>query len=193
LAEESRQAADNVVALDVGARRQRDRLLEALVRDHDTALRRFLRARLALEPDREDLLQEVYLRIVRHQDPQRIGQNPRAFLFTVATNLIQDRARRRSVRRESAHVPLESEEIPGAFTTEGVLEGRQALDAMRAVIVGLPEPCRRIFVKCRFEERSYREVAQSEGISVSMVEKHVSHALRALRSALEDSTCRMPE
>ncbi len=187
---QERTSLDNVVPLDPMARRLRDRLFQELVRDHDAALRRFLRGRLALEADREDLLQEIYLRVVRHRDPERIGQNPRAFLFTVATNLIQDRARRRSARRESAHVPLEDQEIPGAFTVDGLVEGREALELMRRAIVGLPEPCRRIFVRCRFEEWSYREAADAEGISVSMVEKHVSHALRVLRRSLEESRCR---
>lgn len=184
------QGAENVLPLNAAGRRARERLVGELMRDHDAALRRFLRGRLAVEADREDLLQEIYLRVVRYQVPERIEQNPRAFLFTVATNLIQDRARRRSARRESAHVPLDELDVPGHPTAEVLLEGKEALMTLRAAIVGLPEPCRRVFIKCRFEDKTYREVAESEGISVSMVEKHVSHALRVLRQSLEESQCR---
>lgn len=55
-----------------------------------------------------------------------------------------------------------------------------------AALNELPERTRRVFVLVRFEEMSYKLVAQRLGVSVSAVEKHVMKALRHLNARLRD-------
>ena len=52
------------------------------------------------------------------------------------------------------------------------------------VIDRLPEKCRLVFILNRFEELSYKEVAERLGISVKTVENQMSKALRILRAEM---------
>jgi len=53
-------------------------------------------------------------------------------------------------------------------------------------IDNLPERCRLVFVLSRFEEMSYRQIAEQLNISMKTVENQISKALKSLRIALAD-------
>ena len=66
-------------------------LVEGLFARHRTALQAFFFRRLRTKADAADLAQEVYLRILRVNDPDTI-RNPQAYLFAVAGNLLKENA-----------------------------------------------------------------------------------------------------
>ena len=164
-------------------------VLQRVMRDHDPAIRRFLRARLANHPDYEDLVQDIYLKLARQQglgEKLSMGEaQTRSYLFSIATNLIRDRYRQKSIRKE---VPLslavEERYANQAPSPEEILVSRENLAAIRRTILKLPAKCRRAFVLSRFRDLSYREIAHEMNISVSMVEKHIMRALAAMRSCV---------
>ena len=49
----------------------------------------------------------------------------------------------------------------------------------------LPDECRRVFVKSRFEEKKYEEIARELGISVNTVKYHIKNALSILCKELD--------
>ncbi len=78
----------------------------ALEATHGGALRRFLSARLRnATADVPDLVQEIYLRLLRIKDHEAI-RNPQAYLFTVATHVLHQHMLQRSART-SAMDPLD--------------------------------------------------------------------------------------
>lgn len=50
----------------------------------------------------------------------------------------------------------------------------------------MPEQCRRAFELSRFEELSYKEIADRLGIATKTVENQIGKALRILRTELSD-------
>ena len=90
-------------------------VLHRVIRDHEPAIRRFLRARLANHPDYEDLVQDIYVKLARQEnldDKLSMGEaQTRAYLFSIATNLIRDRDRRNSIRREVTLSPAAEERL----------------------------------------------------------------------------------
>ncbi|MDR2969987.1 MAG: RNA polymerase sigma-70 factor [Tannerellaceae bacterium] len=50
----------------------------------------------------------------------------------------------------------------------------------------LPPLSREIFIRCKFENRSHREVADAMNLSVKSIEYHITKTLKALRTALRD-------
>ena len=164
-------------------------LLE-VIREHESALKRFLRVRLANEPDREDIAQEVYVRLCRQEglaDKLSFGpEKTRAYLFTIATNLIRDMARRSATRKVGQHDHLHEEECEDEMpSAEDRLQSRQELTRIRDLIGKLDPKCRRAFLFSRLDNMSYREIADEMEISVSMVEKHISRALARIRPRIE--------
>jgi len=153
------------------------------------ALARFLRARLGSDTDIQDLLQDLYLKIVS-LDPEYAVVEPRAFLYRLASNLLLDRARsgRRSQTRETAwrqvaHHSEGVEDVADSPSAETVVIDRQRLRNLLQTLEALPERTQSIFRMHKFEGLSYAEIAASLGISRSSVEKHMMEALRRLSGA----------
>lgn len=156
--------------------------LEAVFIAERTALLRFLSARGAGD-DAEDLLQELWVRL-----QGRAGgpiADPRSYLFRSANNLMLDRARserqRRGRDREWARPEGEHEpEGAGAPTSEEVLISREALGEAERELDALGERTARIFLRYRLQGHAQRLIAETEGISLSAVEKHLQKAYRAM-------------
>ncbi len=147
-------------------------------------LRRYFSKRVPAA-DIDDLVQEVLLRMQVH------GKAPiehlDRYLFTVAASVLTDQARRRSVRRDTAHETLEENQYPTEERTpERVLLDREALELVVAAIATLPARTRDVFVLHRFEEMTCTRIAEQLGMSVSAVEKHVMKALRVLHGRLSE-------
>ena len=51
----------------------------------------------------------------------------------------------------------------------------------------LPDECRRVFEKSRFEDKKYETIAAEMNISVNTVKYHIKNALSQLRKDLDDS------
>ncbi len=135
------------------------------------------------DPDAaRDIAQDAWLRISRLREPSAL-ENPRAFLFQVATNLGIDRLRRTQLARRSGAEEIEAESL--APSVEETVSHRQSLALIEQALNELPDKCRRAFTLHRFDGLSYAEIAVTLGVSESMVEKHIIQALKALRACLK--------
>lgn len=178
----------NILRFPIRKTEERDRMLAALVAEHDSALRRFLRMRQLSLMDQEDVLQDVYLKLARMEDlVERLSQSPdtvRSYLFVMASNVIRDKARRASVRGAGKHQPLEDVEIADTISPEQELAGRQEIGVVERTLREQKAVHRRAFMLSRFEHKSYREIADDLSVSVSTVEKYICRVLLALRQEL---------
>src|SRR5271169_5259279 len=95
---------------------------------HRRALQAFFYRRLRTKADAADLVQEVYLRMLRVSDPEAI-RNPEAYLFTVAGNLLRENAV--ADRRRAQEVAVEAAEPTPALTSVPGFEA--AVDAGQRV------------------------------------------------------------
>src|ERR1700730_10086252 len=80
---------------------------------HRGALQAFFYRRLRTKSDAADLVQEVYLRMLRVTDTEAI-QNPEAYLFTVAGNLLKENAA--VDRRQAEGAAIEEADVPQLLT-----------------------------------------------------------------------------
>lgn len=185
-------AGDKVVPISLLAGKDRQRFLRQIVNEHETAIKRFLRLRLANEADREDIVQEVFMRLCRMEnlsDKLSLGaERTRAFLFMTAANLTHDLHRRETSRQRNAHEPFDEDNTADqAPPIEDRLQSREMLETVRKAIEALKPSCRQAFEMSRFECMSYRDIADQMGISVSMVEKHITNALVVVRRAVDEN------
>jgi RNA polymerase sigma-70 factor (ECF subfamily) len=156
---------------------------EAFLRRMSDAYRqpliRFFRRRTGTDAEAEDLTQEVFLRLLRRPDAEAV-ENPEAFLFRTAVNLLRDRARRNSTTASHAIELADRQETVEGLSPERVLEGRQSLAAAMRILEELDERVRDAFILHRLEGLKYAEIAELFGVSVSSVEKYVIKALAHL-------------
>jgi len=82
----------------------------------------------------------------------------------------------------------EEDEIKGfkvdEANTQQNMENMELEEYLHSVIEQLPEKCRMVFVMSRFEELSYKEIAEKLEISPKTVENQISKALKVLREHL---------
>lgn len=150
----------------------------------DASLRGFLMNKLRNEADAEDFAQEVYVRFARMRDHREI-RSERAFLFTTATNLLRDRSRRLVTQLDKASVPVDNVSLEcNADDPARRVQHAEQLERFEAALEELSDNCRQAFWSSRVDGLSYAEIAEQLGVSVSMVEKHISAALQHIRDLM---------
>lgn len=139
---------------------------------------------LRLSGDREvseDMVQEVFYRILKFKKTYSRRGDFGAWIFTIARNAWIDRC-----RRERPQVPLEAigTEIRTADPSPAqALERGQEASLVRRALQTLPPERRDALILSRFEDLRYEQIAAILGCEVGTVKTRVHRALRELRDA----------
>ena len=158
-------------------------LLEVWSRRYRTALLSFFQRRMPPSADREDLVQEVFLRLARREDLAGV-ENIDGYLFQAAANVLTDWRRRQFTHKSAAHDPLSETIEDVGFTAERVLLGKEAVRSMITALSALPERTRAVFMLYHFHGMPHADIARRLGIAVRTVEDHVARANAHLLKAL---------
>lgn len=155
---------------------------------HRDVLKGFFHRVLMNREDVSDAMQDVYLRLVQQKDLQHTCRNPRAYLFRMATNLLNDSLRKKYTRSLDMHVSHEDHEIraPGA-SPEDSLVIRQQLQVVQAACRRLTEKERRAFFMHRVNKMTYAEIAVELDVSERTVRRWVVQVLSYLQEQLKAS------
>ncbi|MBW4332226.1 RNA polymerase sigma factor [Stakelama sp. CBK3Z-3] len=143
---------------------------------------RFFRRRIPCPDEADDLVQETFTRALR-QGARSSLRNPGGYLTRIAQNLLRDRAKIARRRSADLHVPADGE-IPAAADPLHLLEVRDMLDRLEAVMLELPKTTREIFMAHRLEGLTYAEIARRTGLTIKQVEKAIARAMVELDRAL---------
>lgn len=148
---------------------------------HQPELRQFLLRKVNCSDTAADLLQDTYVRIAQLEPGDEI-LNPRAFLYRVAGNLAFDhlRCQHRWAQWEDAEA-LGEDCACLQPQPDAVLAGGEKLRRFHRLLLELPSQHRRMFVRCRIEGQSYRQIADEERISPRRVERVVQQTLKSLK------------
>jgi RNA polymerase sigma-70 factor (ECF subfamily) len=143
---------------------------QELFRQHGTAVYRFAVALLRHHQDAEDVVQETFLKLLRHLAAGGSMENIRGWLFTVAAHALRDRQRRRS------------RWVPWGPDHDGIVEPPRLLDEdgrvrmLRDALHRLPARDR-LLLALRAQDLSYRDIAAATGIRYSSVGRLLARAV----------------
>ncbi|WP_250458802.1 RNA polymerase sigma factor [Microbulbifer litoralis] len=162
--------------------------VEELYTAHSAALCRYIARMLpGGRQDVEVILQETYVKLLRQESLQHLRENPRAYIYTVATNLVRDSLRRQLRRRSEQHHSYDdSEHESRTPSPPGAAEWQQNLGRLKQSLLELKPVVRRVFLLSRFEQMTYPEIAETLSISTRSVERHMSRAMEHLQRELSD-------
>ena len=136
-------------------------------------------------PEPEDIAQIAFVRMGELPLSREI-ENPRAFLFRIASNVALDARRqqashRRSLTTVEAAMAAANDIGPVA---ERVLLAREELTFLEDVVRGMPERHRSYLLANRLDGLSYAEISRRTGASQSLVRKTVEEALAVCERAV---------
>jgi RNA polymerase sigma factor (sigma-70 family) len=123
----------------------------------------------------EDLVQEVFLRILRYRQTYRPGTAFRTWMYQIARNIRLDQ-----IRKFRPETLLASEPVAAGPHTDSAQQQQEAA-MLQSALMRLPEDKREILVLSRFQELKYDEIARLLGCEVGAVKVRVHRALQQLR------------
>ena len=158
-----------------------DQLLRAIHDAHAPGLFRYVVRLTGDYAFAQDIVQESLLRAWKRPEILEQGEDAaRAWLFTVARNLVIDDRRSARFARE-----VTTDELPeraGSDATDAVLDAWLISDAL----LGLSLEHRTVVVSAYYLGNSVAEIARREEIPEGTVKSRLHYALRALRLSLQE-------
>lgn len=148
-----------------------------LFQRHANGLYRFCRAALHRREDAEDVVQETFLKLLKHLQSGGEQTNLRSWLFTVAANACRDR--QRSWRR---FLPWQSSYAALAAPADAHLEERRRQDAVARSFARLA-PRDRLLLALRAEGLSYKAMADAARVRPASVGQLLARALHRWQRA----------
>lgn len=159
---------------------ERARWLARHILPYEPMLRSRLRRMFVYGMEVDDIIQEMYARIVSQPSLEAI-KYPRQYAVQTATAIIIDHVRRSRVISIHTAGDLDQLEISAPDATpEQQLEFRDEIAEVARLLALLPERTRNVLVMRRVEGLSQLETASKLGISVKTVEKHMAQGVAAL-------------
>ena len=129
----------------------------------------------------EDIVQEAFIKAFRRLHLFEGRSSFRSWLYQIALNTARNRFRRsnrESIGTDHFDVAIESE-------SESQMIAVDVREVIQKEVDKLPERQRMALILCRYENKSYQEIAVMMNCSVSAVESCIHHAKKALSVTLK--------
>jgi RNA polymerase sigma factor (sigma-70 family) len=173
---------------------EQDQRISEVVKREQSRLRNFIRRRVADPLDTEDILQDVFYRLVEANRLLMPIEHVTGWLYRVARNRITDLFRKREPENFSELSPADEDGermpfedlLPSPDAGPEALYARKVLlDELERALAELPEDQRAVFVAHEFEGRSFKELADETGVSMNTLLSRKRYAVLHLRERLQ--------
>lgn len=159
--------------------------LELLFKKYYAQLVRFAKEILQNKDQAEDMVQEVFVKIWDKRERINIHTQIKSYLFVAVKNHCFNQLKVNE-RKYWMDETMEDDIRISTPDASAVIDAKQLDQKIKAAIEALPPKCGLIFKMSRFEEKSYKEIAEALELSVKTVENQMGKALSLLRSSLSD-------
>jgi len=165
---------------------QDQQIAEAIHRER-ARLSNFIRRRVPDPRDAEDVLQDVFYKLVEANRLLMPIDHITGWLFRVARNRITDLFRKKKPMSESDELLRLEDLLPSPDAGPEALYARTVLiDELELAIDELPEEQREVFVAHELEGRSFKEISAETGTNMNTLLARKRYAVLSLRERLKD-------
>jgi RNA polymerase sigma factor (sigma-70 family) len=173
---------------------EQDRQISEIVAEERSRLRNFIRRRVPDPADAEDILQEVFYKLVEANRLLMPIDHVTGWLFRVARNRITDLFRKK--RPETFSDKAAADEDDELSQWEDLLPSPDAgpealyirsvlLDELELALDELPDEQREVFLAHELEGRSFKELAAESGVNTNTLLSRKRYAVLHLRERLQ--------
>jgi len=160
----------------------RKKFVATIAAQYGRRLRRFLSVRLRNVHDVPDVAQEVFLRLLRVERQEAI-RNPEAYLFTVASHVLQQHLLRRSGDPVFVDITDAASEVAGAASDDPIIKAENAerIGQLEKALRQLPPKVGAALVLHRVGGYTVQEIADQLGIGRESAKKYLMRAAQHCR------------
>lgn len=130
----------------------------------------------------EDLVQEVFIRILKYRRTYRDEGRFQTWMFHIARNVRTDHVRRRRPDQLTSAVPEPATDGAGQAAA---IETAQDVERLRRALMRLPDDRREVVVLARYRGMSHDEIAAVLRVDAGTVRVRLHRALKELRVLVE--------
>jgi len=134
--------------------------------------------------DVEDVAQEIFIKVWRHAGSFKGKSKFSTWFYRIVVNQCLNYRSKHKQKLVSLDSIVKTGRIPESLKTETDYEQRQRTAIVRKAVNELPERQRIALVLAKFEQRTYKEIAQIMKVSISSVEALIFRARSALKMKL---------
>ena len=180
--------------LSITGMSEQDRQISEIIAKERSRLRNFIRRRVPDPSDAEDIVQDVFYKLVEANRLLMPIEHVTGWLFRVARNRITDLFRKKrpetfsdaAVEDEDGELLQIEDLLPSPDAGPEALYVRNVLlDELELALDELPDEQREVFVAHELEGRSFKEMAAETGVSVNTLLSRKRYAVRRLRQRLQ--------
>jgi len=147
---------------------------------HQRPLFNFFLRLTASRPVSEDLVQDVFTRILKYRASYADQENFPAWMYRIARNAHIEHVRRHRLEVVAADPETTPEPVSAAPGPEHQAEYGQNVALLRRALARLPEDKREVLILSRFQNLRYEEIAAILDCEVGTVKVRVYRAVRQL-------------
>lgn len=161
--------------------------LAAVEQAHGRRLRRFFSARMRNAADVPDLVQEVFLRLLRVERHEAI-RNPQAYLYTVASHVLHQHALRESATTEAVRFAdiLRDLRLSDAADPALEVETEQSFEALGLALERHSPRGYATLVLHRCHGVPLKDISVRLGVSYTMTKRYLAQALAYCQQQLQE-------
>lgn len=172
--------------------REQDQRISEVVKRERSRLANFIRRRVPDPADAEDIVQDVFYRLVEANRLLMPIEHVTGWLFRVARNRITDLFRKKEPENFS-DLAVEDDELaqfedllpsPDAGP-EAAYARNLLLSELERALAELPAEQREVFIAHEFDGRSFKEISGETGVSVNTLLSRKRYAVLRLRERLQ--------
>jgi len=178
----------------IASMNKQDRQISDIFVEERSRLRNFIRRRVPDPRDAEDILQEVFYKLVEANRLMMPIGHITGWLFRVARNRITDLFRKKqpesfsdtAAADEDDELPQWEDLLPSPDAGPEALYVRSVLlDELELALSELPDEQREVFVAHELEGRSFKELAEVSGVNINTLLARKRYAVLHLRERLQ--------
>lgn len=165
--------------------------IEDTFKKEKNKLTNFIRSKIHLEEDVEDILQDVFYQVVVNANILESVDNLIGWIYTVAKNKIIDRYRKKKLSTVSLN------NIENNFSFEEIIEDTltdieddyiksAVYEEMIEVINSLPAEQKEVFIANEIDGISFKELSEKTGISINTLLARKRYAVLTLKNKLQN-------
>jgi RNA polymerase sigma-70 factor, ECF subfamily len=172
------------------------RAFELLLKKHQRPVFNFIYRQVGIEPVAEELLQEVFLRIIKGAARYQRKAKFTTWMYTIARNICVDQSRRAKHRQAaSLDAPMDQGDdgrsLKDVLPSDGPAVDRQAIghelqEKLKEAIGSLNDEQREVFLMREYLNLPFKEIAEITGCPDNTVKSRMRYALEHLRKQLEE-------